>query len=100
MMMVKKGYADAVVGGINATYPSVISPALKIIGAEEKGVVSGIYFVKCNNYAYFLTDCAVNVDPTPEQLADIVMNGVEAMERISLYTQSGHVILFQLRFGS
>jgi malate dehydrogenase (oxaloacetate-decarboxylating)(NADP+) len=81
MMMVKKGYADAVVGGINATYPSVISPALKIIGAEEKGVVSGIYFVKCNNYAYFLTDCAVNVDPTPEQLADIVMNGVEAMER-------------------
>jgi malate dehydrogenase (oxaloacetate-decarboxylating)(NADP+) len=81
MMMVKLGYADAVVGGINATYPSVIQPALQVIGAEANGVVSGIYFVKCNNYAYFLTDCAVNEDPTVEELADIVMNGVEAMER-------------------
>lgn len=81
MMMLKKGYADAVVAGINATYPSVISPALQVIGAEDNGVVSGIYFVKCNNHAYFLTDCAVNEDPTVEELADIVMNGVEAMER-------------------
>jgi malate dehydrogenase (oxaloacetate-decarboxylating)(NADP+) len=80
-MMVEMGYADALVAGINATYPSVISPALKIIGAENGGVVSGVYFVKCNNHAYFMTDCAVNENPTVNELADIVMNGVEAMER-------------------
>ena len=80
-MMVKRGYADAEVGGINAIYPSVIRPALQVIGPEKGRVVSGIYFVKCNNSAYFMTDCAVNVNPTAEQLAMIVMNGVEALER-------------------
>ena len=80
-MMVKLGYADAEVAGVNATYPFVISPALKVIGAENGGVVSGVYFVKHDTNAYFMTDCAVNVDPNPEQLCDIVMNGVEAMER-------------------
>jgi malate dehydrogenase (oxaloacetate-decarboxylating)(NADP+) len=80
-MMVKLGYADAEVAGVNSTYPLVLSPALKVIGAEKDGVVSGVYYVNYGNNSYFLTDCAVNVDPTSEELADIVMNGVEAMER-------------------
>jgi len=80
-MMVKRGYADAEVAGINANYPLVLSPALKVIGAEKDGVVSGIYFIQYQNKAYFLTDCAVNTHPNVEELADIVMNGVEAMER-------------------
>jgi len=80
-MMVKLGYADSEVAGINASYPFVLRPALQVIGAENGGVVSGIYFVKQKNYAYFMTDCAVNVNPTAVELADIVMNGVEALER-------------------
>ena len=80
-MMVKLGYADAEVAGVNATYPLVIAPALKVIGAQKNRVVSGVYFVQFGNYSYFMTDCAVNENPSPEELADIVMNGVEAMER-------------------
>ncbi len=80
-MMVELGYADSMVAGVNAAYPYVLSPALRVIGANPGDVVSGIHFLSHNNNAYFMTDCAVNERPNACQLTDIVMKGIETVEK-------------------
>ncbi len=82
-MMVKLGYADSEVGGVEASYPYVLKPALEIIGTEkgEGQIVSGMHWIKHKNQSFFITDTAVNVDPDEMELLDIVSNGVEALKR-------------------
>ncbi|HRQ28433.1 MAG TPA: NADP-dependent malic enzyme [Saprospiraceae bacterium] len=80
-MMVEMGYADSMVAGINAAYPYVLSPALRVIGANPGDVVSGIHFLNHNNHSYFITDCAVNELPNACELTDIVIKGIETVEK-------------------
>ena len=74
-MMVEMGDADAMVGGLTQHYPQTIRPALQCIGVKEGlKIVSGMYIVIIKRKVYFFADCTVNVDPTPEQLAEIAIN--------------------------
>ncbi len=99
-MMVKLGYADSEVGGVEASYPYVLKPALKIIGAEkgESQVVSGLHWIKYKNRSIFITDTAVNVEPDEMQLLDIISNGVEALRRFKF--QPRVAMLSYSNFGS
>jgi malate dehydrogenase (oxaloacetate-decarboxylating)(NADP+) len=99
-MMVKMGYADSEVGGIDASYPYVLIPALEIIGTEkgEGQVVSGMHWIKYKNTSIFITDTAVNVDPNAIELMDIVSNGVEALKRFKF--QPRVAMLSYSNFGS
>ena len=85
-MMVRLGFADSEVGGIDTSYPFILKPALKIIGAEpgSNQVVSGLHWIKYGNKSIFVTDTAVNSNPTDMQLVDIVSNGIEAMQRFGI----------------
>lgn len=72
-MMVELGDADALVSGLTKDYPKTISPALQIIGVAE-GVkrVAGMYIMTNKRGTYFFSDTTVNLDPTAEELAEII----------------------------
>jgi malate dehydrogenase (oxaloacetate-decarboxylating)(NADP+) len=77
-LMVEQGDADAVLGGLTTFYPETIRPALQIIQLEEgRTIASSVYVVVAKGTPYFFTDCAVNIEPTAEQLAEIAEAAVE-----------------------
>jgi malate dehydrogenase (oxaloacetate-decarboxylating)(NADP+) len=70
--MVGVGDADALVSGVNLHYPETVRPALEVIGAHPKaGLVSGVYMLVFEKQVVFCADTTINIDPTPEQLAQI-----------------------------
>jgi malate dehydrogenase (oxaloacetate-decarboxylating)(NADP+) len=72
-MMVEVGDADALISGLTRDYSKVILPALQIIGMAA-GVkrVAGMYIIMNKKGTFFFGDCTVNVDPTAEELTEII----------------------------
>ncbi len=71
-MMLEAGDADAVVAGEETYYPDTIRPALETIGtATASQALCSIYMMIMPNATYFFADCAVNIDPDVNRLADI-----------------------------
>ncbi len=84
-MMVKMGYADAMVAGVGVHYPYVIRPALQIVGpAKGKRIVAGMYMILYKQRLYFLADCSVNINPDANDLAEITIMAAEEMERLGI----------------
>ncbi len=80
-LMVREGDADAVLGGLSTYYPETIRPALQVLKVEEgRSIVSSVYLVVVGGRPYFFTDCAVNIEPTAEQLAEIALAATKAAE--------------------
>ncbi len=72
-MMVEHGDADALISGLTKDYPKTILPALQVIGtAPHVRRVAGMYIIMNKKGTFFFSDCTVNVDPTAEELIDIV----------------------------
>ena len=85
-LMVHMGNADALVSGITQHYPDTIRPALQIIKVRE-GVhrVSGLYVLVTNKgEILFLADCAVNIEPSAEDLAEIAPLSAEVARRFDV----------------
>ncbi len=84
-MMVEMGDADGLISGLTRSYPETIRPALQII-ATRPGVsrVSGAYVLIIQGRVFFLADTTVNIDPTPEELAEITLLTVEFARRFGI----------------
>ncbi len=84
-MMVEAGDADGLISGITQSYPDTIRPALQIIDTRP-GVrrVSGAYILILEGRLFFLADTTVNIDPTPEELAEIALLTVEFVRRFGI----------------
>ncbi|MEA2694475.1 MAG: hypothetical protein QOJ16_3862 [Acidobacteriota bacterium] len=84
-MMVEQGDADGLISGLTQSYPDTIRPALQIIGTRP-GVkrVSGAYILILGDRLFFLADTTVNIDPTPEELAEIALLTVEFARRFGI----------------
>ncbi len=71
MMMVHMGEADALVEGVEHSYPEVIRPALQIFHtASHVKHVCGVYLMITKGRVYFFADTTVNIDPDAETLAE------------------------------
>jgi malate dehydrogenase (oxaloacetate-decarboxylating)(NADP+) len=80
-LMVREGDADAVLGGLSTYYPETIRPALQVLKVDEgRSIVSSVYLVVVGGRPYFFTDCAVNIEPTAEQLAEIALAATKSAE--------------------
>ncbi|MCH6199335.1 NADP-dependent malic enzyme [Aquiflexum sp. LQ15W] len=72
-MMVELGEADALISGLTKDYPKTILPALQVIGVKpDVNRVAGMYIMNTSKGPFFFSDTTVNVNPTAEQLVEIV----------------------------
>lgn len=70
-MMVREGDADGMVSGAACTTAATILPALQVLKRPQKTLVSSIFFMCLPDKVLVYGDCAVNVEPSAEELADI-----------------------------
>lgn len=72
-MMVELGQADALISGLTKDYPKTILPALHVIGVRpDVNRVAGMYIMNTAKGPFFFSDTTVNVNPTAEELVEIV----------------------------
>ncbi|HWN41340.1 MAG TPA: NADP-dependent malic enzyme [Thermoanaerobaculia bacterium] len=84
-MMLETGDADGLISGLTQAYPETIRPALQILHTRQ-GVkkVSGCYILILQDRMFFLADTTVNIDPDPEELAEIALLTVEFARRFGV----------------
>jgi len=74
-MMVYKGHADGMVSGAEHTTQHTILPALQFIKTKpEASIVSSVFFMLLEDRVSVYGDCAINPNPTAEQLAEIAIS--------------------------
>lgn len=84
-MMVRMGDADAMIAGMTSHYPETIRPALEVLDlAPGVSRVSGMYILIIKGKVYFFADTTVNVDPNPEELAEIAILSARAVKRFDI----------------
>ena len=73
-MMVYLGYADGMVSGATHTTQETIRPALQIVKTKpDIPIVSSLFFMSFETRVLVYADCAINQDPTADELATIAI---------------------------
>jgi malate dehydrogenase (oxaloacetate-decarboxylating)(NADP+) len=97
-MMVNCGEADALVSGHSRSYPSVVRPMLQLVGkASNVSLVATTNIMMTGRGPMFLSDTAINVNPTADDLAKIAvmtaktvkMFGIEPVIAMVSYSNYG-----------
>ena len=76
-MLVKMGYADALLGGATYTTADTVRPALQLIKTKpENSIVSSVYILvrasaTGDNEVLAMADCAININPNEDELVEI-----------------------------
>jgi malate dehydrogenase (oxaloacetate-decarboxylating)(NADP+) len=98
-MMVEQGEADAFISGLTKDYPKTIIPALQVIGTKpEVNKVAGMYVISNKRDSYFFADTTVNVNPTAEDLVDIIGLTADAVKFFNVEPRMA--VLSYSNFGS
>ena len=101
-MMVNEGDADALISGYSRSYPTVVKPMLDLIGMAKGATrIATTNILLTQRGPLFLSDTAINIDPTAEDLVTIArmtsktvglfgMQPVSAMISYSNFGSSDH----------
>lgn len=84
-MMIYKGDADGMVSGAAHTTQHTILPALQFIKTKPNvSIVSSIFFMCLEDRVTVMGDCAINPNPTAEQLAEIAISSAESSKTFGI----------------
>jgi len=77
-MMVHQGDADGLISGLTMHYPETIRPALQVHHTYPNiSRAAGVYLLLFEDRMIFVADTTVNVEPTPDELAEIAWHAGE-----------------------
>lgn len=84
-LIVKSNKADAMVSGAVYTTRQTVRPALQLIrGKSGKPLVSSVFFMCLPWQVMIFADCAVNPEPTAQQLAEIALSTAETSRKFDI----------------
>ena len=84
-MMVNQGEADALLTGYSRSYPSVVKPMLQLIDkAPGVSLVATTNMMITSRGPMFLSDTAINTNPTAEELAKIAIMTANAAKTLGV----------------
>ncbi|MEA3419486.1 MAG: phosphate acetyltransferase [Campylobacterota bacterium] len=84
-MMVHRGMADGMVSGATHTTADTVRPALQIIKTKPGiSIVSSVFFMCLDTRVLVYGDCAVNLDPSAEELAQIAISSADTAAKFGI----------------
>ena len=98
-MMLKEDKADALISGLTVKYATALRPILRTIGTTE-GVskAAGMYILLTKRGPMFFADTTINLDPTVEDLVQMVLNVADTVRRTNITPKVA--LLSYSNFGS
>ena len=84
-MMVYEGLADGMVSGATHTTTDTVRPALQIIKTKpDISIVSSVFFMCLDTKVLVYGDCAINLDPDAEALAQIAISSADTAAKFGI----------------
>ncbi|TNM61273.1 phosphate acetyltransferase [Aliirhizobium smilacinae] len=84
-MMLAVGEVDGLVSGAVHTTASTVRPALQLIKTEPgQSIVSSVFFMLMPDQVLVYGDCAINPNPTAEQLAEIALQSSDTAKAFGI----------------
>ncbi len=84
-LLLEANRVQALVGGSRYSTADILKPAFQIIKTKPgHKVVSSVFLLRNGDKKVFFADCAVNTNPTSEQIKEITVQTVETMEQLEV----------------
>ena len=100
-MMMAQNDVDGLVSGAVHTTANTIRPALQLIKtAPGESIVSSVFFMLLPGQVVVYGDCAVNPNPTAEQLADIAIQSAKSAQAFGIEPRVAMISYSTINSGS
>ncbi len=88
LLALQSGDADAFISGLTTNYVEALHPAFQVIGTRaDVRRAAALFIMVIRDRVFFFADCAVNISPSAEDLADIAELSAEVATNFDIQTR-------------